>query len=501
VAEAIDLAESLLRGPGRDAGSRAGLRLLIGITAFLDARPDEAIASVAPILATPELDDEAYAEAQQVHLLADIVGERLPAARLRAETVLAGGDRTGGDAALPGALAGLAYVDWADGRASSATGLLRAAIQRSERAPTGRSLLAQLGLITILPSMGEHEEAKAVADEARRTVESSHQEPWAAGLAALTARMHAFHNDMPEARGEARAALAAGVEQDLSLFNATARFVLACILIPEGDLVGAQREIAAIRAEPAAGRAVLGRPSHLYLEARLREAQSRPTEALELLAPILADPAAHRRLFADMHGSGPWLVRAALAADRRDSATAVAGASYWLAIANPGTVVYAAEASLAEGLLNGDADRLVSAAEGLPLVWSRASAEEDAGRVMLKNDPAGAVRHFERALDGYEQSGSERDASRVRSRLRRRGLRVGARHDRRKPASGWGTLTDAQLRVAMAVGSGLTNAATAERLSLSHHTVGSHLRKIYEKLDIHSRAMLVQLVAERASSA
>jgi DNA-binding CsgD family transcriptional regulator len=501
VSEAIDLAESLLRGPGRDAGSRAGLGLIIGIAAFLDARPDDAIASVAPILAMPELDDETYAEAQQVHLLADIVGERLPAARLRAETVLAGGDRTGGDAALPGALAGLAYVDWAEGRASSATGLLRAAIQRSERGPAGRSLIAQLGLITILPSMGEHEEAKAVADEARRTVEAGHQKPWIAGLAALTARMHALHNDMPEAKGEARTALAAGVEQELSLFNATARFALACVLIAEGDLVGAQREIAAIRAEPAAGRAVLGRPSHLYLEARLREAQSGTAEALDLLAPILADPAMHRRLFADMHGSGPWLVRAALAADRRDWATAVAGASHWLAIANPGTAVYAAESGLAQGLLNGDADRLVSAAERLPLAWSRASAEEDAGRVLLEDDPARAVQHFERALDGYEQSGSERDASRVRSRLRRRGLKVRAGHDRREAASGWGALTDAQLRIAMAVGSGLTNAAAAERLSLSYHTVGSHLRTIYEKLDIHSRVMLVQLVVERSNSA
>ncbi|MEB2345318.1 MAG: LuxR family transcriptional regulator [Deltaproteobacteria bacterium] len=56
-------------------------------------------------------------------------------------------------------------------------------------------------------------------------------------------------------------------------------------------------------------------------------------------------------------------------------------------------------------------------------------------------------------------------------------------------------LTDAELRVAMLIGRGATNAAAAEQLVLSVRTIDAHLRAIFRKLALHSRSELVLRVA------
>ena len=58
------------------------------------------------------------------------------------------------------------------------------------------------------------------------------------------------------------------------------------------------------------------------------------------------------------------------------------------------------------------------------------------------------------------------------------------------PRFGWDSLTPAELRVAHAVGAGLTNAQAARRLFVSPHTVDYHLRQIFLKLGITSRVQL-----------
>jgi DNA-binding CsgD family transcriptional regulator len=45
------------------------------------------------------------------------------------------------------------------------------------------------------------------------------------------------------------------------------------------------------------------------------------------------------------------------------------------------------------------------------------------------------------------------------------------------------------------VAQGLTNREAGERLFLSHHTIGYHLRSIFTKLGVHSRVELARLVA------
>jgi DNA-binding CsgD family transcriptional regulator len=90
--------------------------------------------------------------------------------------------------------------------------------------------------------------------------------------------------------------------------------------------------------------------------------------------------------------------------------------------------------------------------------------------------------------------------SRVRARLR---TTAHARRNRPgRPVEGWASLTEGELRVVSLVTQGLTNRATAERAFLSRHTVDSHLRQVFRKLNISSRVELVRfaLAHERKTS-
>jgi DNA-binding CsgD family transcriptional regulator len=98
---------------------------------------------------------------------------------------------------------------------------------------------------------------------------------------------------------------------------------------------------------------------------------------------------------------------------------------------------------------------------------------------------------LDRAMNRYTTIGSRRDSSRVRSRLRQLNGRSHPRgHDRR---SGVPSLTATEYAVAKLVAEGFTNGQAGEQLSLSHHTVAFHLRKIFSKLGVASRVQLAAI--------
>jgi LuxR family maltose regulon positive regulatory protein len=59
---------------------------------------------------------------------------------------------------------------------------------------------------------------------------------------------------------------------------------------------------------------------------------------------------------------------------------------------------------------------------------------------------------------------------------------------------GWASLTEAEMRISGLVSEGLTNRAIASKLSLSQHTIDSHLKHTFTKLDIRSRVQLTRVV-------
>jgi DNA-binding CsgD family transcriptional regulator len=66
-----------------------------------------------------------------------------------------------------------------------------------------------------------------------------------------------------------------------------------------------------------------------------------------------------------------------------------------------------------------------------------------------------------------------------------------------KPHTGWAAMTKSELAVAELVADGLTNREIAERLFVSPHTVNTHLRHVFAKLQLNSRVDLTRVATER----
>jgi DNA-binding CsgD family transcriptional regulator len=69
------------------------------------------------------------------------------------------------------------------------------------------------------------------------------------------------------------------------------------------------------------------------------------------------------------------------------------------------------------------------------------------------------------------------------------------RGQRKRPASGWGSLTPTELDVIRLVSEGMTNSDVATRLFISPRTVQTHLTHVYTKLGLTSRVQLAQEAA------
>ena len=194
------------------------------------------------------------------------------------------------------------------------------------------------------------------------------------------------------------------------------------------------------------------------------------------------------------------LVRIAISAGDEELATVTVAAAERRAESNPTLAAIIGTAAHARGLLDGSAEHLEQAVEQFerssrPLALSSALEDLGARRIAAGEEKKG-IEDLERALTIDVEAGAAWDARRVRARLRARGIRRRVVGTSGRPDTGWAAMTDSELAVARLVAQGLTNRDVAERLFVSPHTVNSHLRQIFAKLQINSRVALTRLASD-----
>ena len=194
----------------------------------------------------------------------------------------------------------------------------------------------------------------------------------------------------------------------------------------------------------------------------------------------------------------PDLVRLALTLGHREIAVEVADAIAAGATLAPDVPTVGSVALRARALVDRDIDPAIEAvalARQVPNLLEHAGACEDAAELLAEagrlDDAAALLRE---AQERYERAGAHVWAGRVRAGLRRLGVRPGQRGSRKRPSTGWESLTETERAVSLLVAEGLTNSAVARRLYISPHTVNTHLRHVFTKLGISNRVALAREV-------
>jgi len=101
--------------------------------------------------------------------------------------------------------------------------------------------------------------------------------------------------------------------------------------------------------------------------------------------------------------------------------------------------------------------------------------------------------HLRRAADLFHQVGVPPWEERAEAELRATGETA-----RRRDPSTLDQLTPQELQIAGLVASGMTNRQIAAQLYLSPRTIDYHLRKVFTKLDVSSRAELIRFAAQES---
>ena len=227
----------------------------------------------------------------------------------------------------------------------------------------------------------------------------------------------------------------------------------------------------------------------------------RPEETIKRLEALRTAPPGSGNPYIAL-ASTPDLVEACVRTGRSESArTAFAILE---GFARPGAPTWAlALAARCRGLLAQNDEAEQEFAEALRLhsqsnrVFDRARTELLLGEHLRRERRRLEARdHLRSAADGFEALGAEPWAERARAELRATGETV-----RKRDPSTVDELTPQELQIARLVAEGGSNKEIAGQLFLSPRTVEYHLRKVFAKLGITSRAELIRREAATAAAA
>jgi DNA-binding CsgD family transcriptional regulator/tetratricopeptide (TPR) repeat protein len=271
----------------------------------------------------------------------------------------------------------------------------------------------------------------------------------------------------------------------------------AIIATGSGDLHAASELVAAIPLSPEHDELSYNAGILAFAVAGVRAAEGNQQGAYEVLLRCWRGDVARDNRFYH-RWLAPDLVRLALALGHPGVAAEVTDTVAAGVALAPEVPTVRSLALRCRGLVDGAVEPLLEAvalARQAPLLIEHGGACEDAASLLARGgrEPE-ATALLGEALERYEQAGADAWARRVRAQLRTLGVRPGARGSRRRPAVGWESLTATEREVSLLVAEGLTNGAVARRLYVSPHTVNTHLRHVFAKLDVANRVALAAVV-------
>jgi DNA-binding CsgD family transcriptional regulator/tetratricopeptide (TPR) repeat protein len=469
------------------------LRCVMSWVLSARGRPHDAVTEVEAVLGAAQLPRDLRARAQAASLQA-LTG--LPAGQPACSGFPS--DARPGSVAAAAALILQASRCWDSGQIRESLELVRDAARGSGISLDARDAQPLLVLAATLADMRKLDDAEAILGAAAASDVDSL--PAGAAVALLRGRVHLAAGRLGAASAEAGAALARAQALAADAYVDVARSVLAVIELRRGHVGTAANHISSRPLSGSHSASIYARSESGLAQAQIVEASDGPAAALRCLAAFCAElPARPGTLLADP-ALAAWLARAALAAGEEKLATVAAEAAATVAAANPGFLASSPAAAHALGLLHRDPGSLACAAREHADPWARASAAEDLGVLQEQRGAhEEAVDCLTSALAEYKRVGASRDEARVRSRLRRLGVR--RRHwstsSGGRAISGWHSLTATERTVACLVAEGLNNNQVAARMYISTHTVAHHLRQAFRRLGISSRVELARIVIEQ----
>jgi DNA-binding CsgD family transcriptional regulator len=496
--QASPLVQSALAVP-MEVQTNAPLRCALAALHAMTGRPGEALTEAEGIMAdlglAPEVRDDA-----KVVLFQALTGlhDNQRAAQAAA-AILAQPDTRRGEVVVA-ALLVLALVAWDSGRVTESLELAADAVrnENSQRSPA-RRFHPDLFLASKLIDIRRFTDAEAIMGSAGRADTPAPISWSVTSPDILRARMALAAGRLDEAAAEASCALAHTGAVGMRLHSSLARSILAVVALRQGDLHAAARQIENSPAPAYHFVSAYEATWNGLVAAQVEEARNGPGAAMSRLDGLYGEIGEHRYLLMSDPDSAPWLVRTALAAGDDERAKMISGVMTGIIQNNPAVPVFRACADHARGVLESDRAALAQAVTGHEDPWTRASAAEDLAVLLAADSSTGdAVGCLDTALEGYGGIGSERDAARIRRRLRRRGVRRRHWASAKRPPTGWDSLTDTERSTSELVARGLTNQQVADQLFISVHTVAFHLRQVFRKLGIRSRVELARAALERS---
>jgi DNA-binding CsgD family transcriptional regulator len=502
VGQAAELAEAVLARP-HDPATDRGLRMSLIEALSLQNRPSELIAQGKAALeraADLSAADEAMVLAQTSYgyTFSGDLGHGERTARRALELAEQDGD-------VPMTVWGLTTLSVAvksQGRYREALDLTKRAVQRAFEPPDEAARMRHphffLGLA--LADADRMDEAAVAYRKAAEECDELGSAWILPDTRLMSAELRFLVGDWQDAVPELEAGLDAAADHGALILVGQSRGYLAIMAAARGDRPAAEQALAPVQGDLTSDRPRYGFEIIGYAAALLAEAADRPAAALDVLKRLWHHDVGRENRYYHRY-LAPALVRLGLELDPGGLAHDVADAAGDAAKLAPEVPTVQSAALRCRGLVDRDADVMLEAVElarrGRRILDHTAACEDGAAVLASTGRLADARSLLDEAIDRYEQIGAPSWAARANASLRALGGRRGSRGSRRRALTGWDSLTKSERAVAELVAEGLTNREVARRLYISPHTVNSHLRHVFQKLDVSTRAGLAAQVGRR----